>query len=109
MYKNMRPADWTSYEPHPREPLSSSGPVDVTALEEQLAAQHQRYLRLAADFENFKKRTARKAHTPSGEDESVHPRRPGARRCASASAPADPFRPAVSVAADTNRSDGGIK
>jgi molecular chaperone GrpE len=58
----MRPADLTAREPHPREQTRCySGAVDVAALEQQLSEQHERYLRLAADFENFKKRTAQGA------------------------------------------------
>ena len=59
MYKNMIPADFISREPHPQERTRCyAGPVDVDALEQQLTEQHERYVRLAADFENFKKRTA---------------------------------------------------
>jgi molecular chaperone GrpE len=59
MYKNMIPADVIARERHPMEQTRCySGPVDVDALQQQLAEQHERYLRVAADFENFKKRTA---------------------------------------------------
>jgi molecular chaperone GrpE len=57
MYKNRIPADVFAREPHPMEQNRCySGPVDVSALEQQLTEQHERYVRLAADFENFKKR-----------------------------------------------------
>jgi molecular chaperone GrpE len=39
-------------------PASASG-VDVAALKAELAAQKDQYLRLAADFDNFRKRTKR--------------------------------------------------
>lgn len=38
-----------------------SAATTATALEEQLAAQKDRYLRLAADFENYKRRTAQES------------------------------------------------
>jgi molecular chaperone GrpE len=38
---------------------AKASPVDVGALEAELAAQKDRYLRLAADFDNFRKRIAR--------------------------------------------------
>jgi molecular chaperone GrpE len=59
MFKNMIPADFLIRDPHPMEhSRCHSGPVDVSALEQQLTEQHERYIRLAADFENFKKRAA---------------------------------------------------
>jgi molecular chaperone GrpE len=41
--------------------LISDGPVALAGLPEELAAQKDDYLRLAADFDNFKKRTRRDA------------------------------------------------
>ena len=59
MYKNTIPADVFAREPHPMEQKRCySGPVDVSALEQQLTEQHERHVRLAADFETFKKRAA---------------------------------------------------
>lgn len=42
----------------PRNDSGPSTPPDCSALERELAAQKNRYLRLAADFDNFRKRTA---------------------------------------------------
>ena len=59
MYKNMIPADVITRQTHPMEQTRCySGPVDVDALQQQLTEQHERYVRLAADFENFRKRVA---------------------------------------------------
>lgn len=67
MYKNMIPADDILRDPHPMERTGCyAGPVDVAALEQQLTEQHERYLRLAADFENFRKRAVQEAEKRAG-------------------------------------------
>ena len=44
---------------NPATPVADSVAVDTTILQEKLAGQKDDYLRLAADFDNFKKRTRR--------------------------------------------------
>lgn len=41
------------------DPVADAPPADPVMLQEELAAQKEDYLRLAADFDNFKKRTRR--------------------------------------------------
>ena len=58
MYKNMVPADAVAREPHPMKGACCYAmPGDGAALQEQ----HERYLRLTAEFDNFRKRAAREA------------------------------------------------
>jgi molecular chaperone GrpE len=60
MYKNMTPADLHAIEPHPQDRNSLvSAWAGAGAPARQLTEQRERYIRLAADFENFRKRTAR--------------------------------------------------
>lgn len=65
MYKNMAPADVCARQPHQGQQHGDSGFAEAEALRRQLLGQRDEYLRLAADFENFKKRSrkeiARKA------------------------------------------------
>ena len=50
--------DSSASEPKPAADASASR-ADVGAMEAELAVQKDQYLRLAADFDNFRKRTAR--------------------------------------------------
>ena len=50
-----------SSTPPAKGPASDEATPDGTALQEELSAQKDRYLRLAADFDNFRKRTAQEA------------------------------------------------
>ena len=45
----------------PSENKSAGGASDPAALQQEMAEQKERYLRLAADFDNYRKRTAREA------------------------------------------------
>ena len=45
--------------PNPAPAAGAAPPADPTRLQQELAAQQDDYLRLAADFDNFKKRTRR--------------------------------------------------
>lgn len=55
------------------EPAPSDGPcsADQTILQKELAAQKDRYQRLAADFENFKKRTRRDSERQAAADKEA--------------------------------------
>ena len=68
MYKNEFPADTIARLGRTNlmnsDHLQNETPVDrdvktIHSLEQQLAVEHERYLRLAADFDNYKKRMAR--------------------------------------------------
>jgi molecular chaperone GrpE (heat shock protein) len=68
MYKNLIPADHISRERHPMEQSRCyAGPVDVAALQEQLKEQHERYLRMEAEFADLKKRMAQCRENAQGE------------------------------------------
>ena len=45
--------------PHPPTSVADAAPANPTILQKELAAQKEDYLRLAADFDNFQKRTRR--------------------------------------------------
>ena len=60
-----------SGEQDPPAPAVDPGAVDATILLEKLAAQKDDYLRLAADFDNFKKRTRRDAEQKSAAEKEA--------------------------------------
>jgi molecular chaperone GrpE len=72
MYKNGIPAEFlTRHESaisarHGMKDIDTQKQKDLAALEQELAVQRDRYLRLAADFDNYRKRTAREMDRRAG-------------------------------------------
>jgi len=56
---NPEPPGSATDAPHPPASVADTAPADPVILQKELAAQKDDYLRLAADFDNFRKRTRR--------------------------------------------------